>query len=722
MKFWQYTVGCVLAIFVFAAALLVDYRQYSEYQAFANSPFLLMEGVEISCGGDMTVLPSGEFFWKDEMTEIQEDDTERRLLNGTVILGGTFFATTGDLPVTNRLWFGNASLFAPKTVTLVSYSAERNETTIITTSGTVELFLPENEQPFVIPAHSQMTFNAIEKRSFDTHRDYFALKKLFGVQPILESSLSQKLFEVEQIIRQLRKEFQYFAWNLPLLWSAQKGSFLQFLEDTALILPPQKQAFVGFQKLTQPLRVARDNIDNEIAERELRMFKTEIMTSPEWKETLKKHKELAQQWEWFVMAQKIWLPLLSADSSEYRFSILWNGDKPSLSEQMKIITRLAYEHPILSLDETRENFMKDFREMEFMPEDVFVVTQLRRCLGYVLETYQKYKTTDWFESWATIVRKEQELLSINYKKDVAVEVGHDILNFVSEFLHDEEGGSITRFLNELWFELPIPESEGSFSAAEKTTIEEILLVRDSGMTPKQMRVFLAQKAEKAQLEDQLRNLEETSEVEEMSQQLVANAKELWEYLAKENVKLDLTAFRTTRTEEGVTTRFANTATGKRKIEGVFDYPLQMFITLTLGEESIADLPVHHLGYWLRLIAGKFESTSTTTPSESPSENVVVQTAPQAILGKRVVQTILRSIGFEVRTEDLEMLDMAYEQCAIKNVRYDGITLNALYNLVHQKFTDIVIENAAGRQEIPDATTEELERELELLWKQKETQN
>lgn len=692
MKFWQYAIGGLLALLVFSAVLIADNMQFSERNSFSQNPFSLMGTSHADFGGEIQFLPSGEMLWIDDGAELVLTESKRELLSGTTVLGGTFFSTSEDTSLTNNIWLGNARLVVEGSSALIHVDAA-GKALILSGGGSVELFLEGQENPFLMPSHSRMSFDIAKNISQDPSVDYYELSEKFSVAPLATGEFVTKLWQAEQALANWRSQFGHFAWNIPSLWETQNGVFLQFLERVSPTLPAGKVATREFQKVTIPLQEAHRNIEDSSANVLLEKFKTDILHSTPWKKILLKSEQAQKEWNWFEFAQKIWLPVVSPDADEQKFAVLWEDDTDLLLKQMKTINLLSHNEFWLRGEKNVTEFGAQFSQTEFTEEDVWKIVRLRREMTNILRRFSVYQSAENFDIWMTMIREEQQLLSSDVRSQLTLEAAHEILPFVALFISEENDSSITKNLNTLWFELKIPESSrADFSLQEQTTMELIDLVGVSGMTPEQARKAQAQETQRDAIAGQLESLlEETQEEEEEIVDMgISNAKKLWEFLASEHIDIDITSFRTTRTETELTTRFANTAEGKRKIEGVFDYHAQKFIMLTLGEETISDLSAHRLGRWIKNIGGKFESPSLNI-EVGEKEVGIIQTSPQAILSRKLVQELLRSLGIDVPRDQIEMIDELYQKSRISKAVYQGAHLNIEYNLLTQMFSNISIQ-------------------------------
>jgi len=692
MKFWQYAVGGMSALLIFAAVIIGDNIQFSERSTFSRNPFLLIGTSHASFGGEIQFLPSGEMFWVDEDTETIGTDTERKLVQGIAAVGGTFFQTPEDSAVTNKLWFGNAELHFEGATALVQLDT-KGIATVLSGGGSVELFFDGETNSFLLPAHSRITFDTGKPIVFDPYEEYYDLQKKFSLEPITTGELVTKLWQTEQAFAEWRSQFGHFAWNLPILWNSESGAFLQFLESVALRLPSEKQADRAFQESTQLLRKAQGQIDEPRVEDILKEFREKVLDTSSWKSVATSSARFHKEWLWFEFAQKIWLPVVSPDANQQKFAALWHNDRNVLREQMRAAMLLSHNERWFRTEEQLSAFTKEFKSTEFAEEDVVEITRLRREMTGLLDAFPEYQSLLKFKTWTTIVREEQKYLSPQVQEKFSEEIAHAIVRFVPKFIVKESESDVTKTLNELWFELKLSENkEFTFSEIESTTVDHINLVGVSGMTPEQAQRALNQKREQELLNAQLDELsaKEKDGEEEKADLGISNAKKLWQFLASKRIALDITAFRTTRTETSLTTRFANTEIGKRKIEGVFDYHAQKFVALTLGEESTADLSVHLLEYWIKNIGGKFESTQEEEEEENKVDGVL-QTTPRAVLGKKLVQEVLRSFSVEVKRNQLMMKDEEYQRCAISGANYKEASIDAEYNLLTQSFSRISVQ-------------------------------
>ena len=705
MKFWQYAVGGLLAVLVFSAVLIADNMQFSQRNSFSLNPFSLMGVSHAPFGGEIQFLPSGEMMWGDEGVALAVTDEKRELKQGTVVLGGTFFPTEEDMPYTNTLWFGQDHILVQKTSALVNIDAE-GMVTIVSGGGAVQLFFDGQTSPFVIPADSRVVFDINKTINRDPALYYYDLSQELSLAPLGTGAFVTQLRQAEQALGEWRSQFGHFAWNLPALWEAETGGFLQFLERITPVIPAEKSATRNFQEITIPIQQARTNIEEDSTKNLLQQFRLQVLGSDNWRSLLQESEQAQKEWTWFEFAQKIWLPVVSPDANEQKFSVLWQENSQPLEEHLRVLTLLSHNERWLRAEKEFSAFAQEFSKTEFSNEDISLLRSLRREVGTLLQRFSLYQSFENFQLWTNLIRTEQEHLSPDTQSVIAQEVAHDLLSFIATFISEENDASITQLLNGVWFDLPEDDiANASFSAAEQTTIQLIELVGVSGMTPEQAQKIKQQEQQREDIADQLEALLlDDTEEEAVVDMGISNAKKLWEFLANEGIDLDLSSFRTTRTETELTTRFANTAEGKRKIEGVFDYHKQKFIMLTLGEETTSDLSAHRLGRWIKNIGGKFESTSSTQETEIDTTPGVIQTAPQAILSRKLVQELLKSLGIDVRREQIEMKDATYQKSIITGAIYGDMKLNAEYDLLTQMFSRISLQRAESMVSYADSVS------------------
>ena len=705
MKFWQYAVGGLLAVLVFSTVLIADNMQFSQRNSFSLNPFSLMGVSHAPFGGEIQFLPSGEMVWGDEGADLKRTDEKRVLQKGTVVLGGTFFPTEEDMPYTNTLWFGQDHIFVQKTSVLVNIDAE-GMVTILSGGGSVNLFFEGQTSPFVIPADSRVVFDVATEIDRDPALYYYDISQELSLAPLGTGALVTQLRQAEQALAEWRSQFGHFAWNLPALWEVETGVFLQFLERITPVIPAEKSAMRDFQKITTPVQQARTKIEEDSVKDLLQQFRLQVMGSDTWRALLEKSEQAQKEWTWFEFAQKIWLPVVSPDANEQKFSILWQETPQSLEEHVRVLTLLSHNERWLRAEKEFSAFAQEFSKTEFSDKDAFLLTTLRRGVGTLLQRFSLYQSFENFQLWTNLIRIEQEHIPPDTRTVITQEVAHDLLSFIATFISQEDEASITQLLNGVWSDLPEGDiTQASFSAVEQTTIQLIELVGVSGMTPEQAQKIKEQEQQREDIADQLEALLDDTGEESVVDMGISNAKKLWEFLANEGIDLDLSSFRTTRTETELTTRFTNTAEGKRKIEGVFDYHKQKFIMLTLGEETTSDLSAHRLGRWIKNIGGKFESSSSSTQeTEIDTTPGVIQTAPQAILSRKLVQELLKSLGIDVRREHIEMKDATYQKSIITGATYGDTKLNAEYDLLTQMFSRISLQRAESMVSYADSVS------------------
>ena len=359
MKFWQYAVGGIFATLIFAAVVIADNMQFVERSTFSQNPFSLIKTSRASFGGEIQFFPSGEMLWIDENSEITTTDTEKRIEHGVVVVGGTFFPTSEDSGATNKIWFGNVELHFEGATALIDLDTE-GIATVLSGGGSVELFLGDTENAFVLPVHSWITINTKKLITIDPYEKYYNLQKQFKLRPITTGKLVTKLWEAEQALADWRSQFGHFAWNLPMLWDPDMGAFLQFLEKVTLRLPVEKQANRAFQENTKLLREAHETVDEDSAENVLQDFKEKVLNTEKWKSVLKNSEYFEKEWLWFEFAQKIWLPVVSPDAKQQKFALLWKKDPNVLREKMRAAMLLSHNERWFRAETQISDFIKEF--------------------------------------------------------------------------------------------------------------------------------------------------------------------------------------------------------------------------------------------------------------------------------------------------------------------------------------------------------------------------
>ncbi len=689
MKFWQYAVGVVVAILVFAAVVVADMMQYSERASFSQNPFTLLGNQKSTFGGTLEFLETGEMVWMDKGTDLKIKKDERRLNLGTIVLGGTFFPTTKDTALTNQLWFGDVRMYSEFTTALVNVSDE-GDVTLLTGGGSVELYFAENPTAVVVPAHTQLEIPVDYVMEKDPEAEYFVVREELKMQVLQETLLTEKLTAAEKTLAAWRVQFGHFAWNIPQLWAIPVGPVVQLLEKITLPLPAFKQARRDFQEEMQPL-VEAHNVSNEKAMRtKISKFRQRNLETSLLQRLLIRLDQEEKEWTWFEFAQKYWLPVVAPDAREQNFAKLWMDDEDMAREVIRSIMLLSHNVRVLRADEQMAVLGAELDEMEVHPSAVAKLSRVRRELTAVLNAFPMHRTADNFALLGKLTEKELFLLEGDAKMFVSIEVGQDVVRFVEPLIDFDVAREKVSTLNAVWAKLTIPAAKAAiFSPEELEVIEDIELVKTSGMTPAKVRLMRAQQEEQALLSEQLGEIKEEEAVVDSVISGIMNAKKLWEFLNKEEIQVDITQFRTTRTETEVTTRFANTETGKRQIAGVFDYNAKMFRTLTLGEETTTDLEAHRLGRWMKLIGGKFDMGKETKEEEiSEIGSGISQNAPQAILARKLTQEVLKGFSVMVIRDDVEVITTDFQTTRVEGVDYEGAKLTADYSLLGREFVNV----------------------------------
>ena len=689
MKFWQYAVGIMLAILVFAAVVVADMMQYSERSTFSHNPFSLLGVQKSNFGGELEFLESGEMIWRDDATELSVTKTERRLEQGTVVLGGTYFETTKDTAHTNQLWFGHIRMFNGFTTVLVDVD-DIGDIRILTGGGSVELYFGDWEVPVIIPAHSQIKIPYLYVLEANPEFEYFTIREDFGLSPLSDNELSRKLNLAEMALAGWRTQFGHFAWNIPQLWVVPVGPVVQFLEKITIPLPSLKQSRRDFQAEMGPLVDIQKLSKEDVIKEKLEKFRNRNLNTSLLQRLLIQLSQESKEWTWFEFAQKYWLPVVSPNAIERSFAVLWESDGDAKRELIRAAMLLSHNGKVLATDEALSELSLVIENIEEHPVNLSDLGRMRREITAILDAFPIHRSKDNLQLLGDIARLELDLLVAKERERtlISIEVGHDVLRFVGPLIDDSSERERVIVLNSLWADLASYVGvEVTYSPDELEIIRDIELVGITGITPAKMRLKKQQLADQEAVSEQLGEIKDEEPDAILSYiDSITNAKKLWEFLANENIQLDITAFRTNRTEMELTTRFANTEAGTRKIEGVFDYGSKAFRTLTLGEESTEDLPAHQLSLWMKFIGGKFDFGEEKINEVIAIEtNGISQNAPQSILARKLTQEVLKGLGAELAREDIEVVSDDFQLTKATNVVYDNARLTTEYNLLTRSF-------------------------------------
>lgn len=691
MKFWQYAVGVVLAILVFAISVVGDMTQYSERSTFSQNPFTLLGNQRAQFGGMLEFMETGEMVWLDDGVDLVTDKDVRRLNEGRVVVGGTFFPTSKHTAVTNQLWFGDVRLYSEFTTSLVDVSKD-GVAKVLTGGGAVELYFGENEVPVIVPAHSQVEIPAEYVLERDPNTEYFVLREELKLQPLQDGKLKDELMAAEQVLAEWRAQFGHFAWNIPKLWAIPVGPVVQFLEGITLPLPGLKQARRDFQEEMQLLVGAYETENEKSMQSKLNKFRQRNLETSLLQRLLIRLPQEEKEWTWFEFAQKYWLPVVSPDALEQNFALLWKDSDAMENELMRSVALLSHNGKVLRADQQLEKLGEVIGEKEMHPAEAFHLSRLRRELTAVLDAFPIHRSVENFKLLRLISEKELGLLPQKAKVFVSTEIGHDVVRFVEPLINESNAREKVIELNSIWALLDFSfELSTVYSPDEIAVIEDIELVGVSGMTPAKVRLMKSQQKEQEALSEQLGEVQEEPEIVEEIEG-ITNAKKLWEFLAEQRIQLDITSFRTTRTETDLTTKFANTEAGTRRIAGVFDYNNKEFVTLTLGEETTENLPAHRLPRWIKLIGGKFDSGDGVVEEvvETPTSGIS-QNAPQAILARKLTQELLKGYGVELTRDDVEVISDDFQRTLTKDVVYENAKLTVEYSLLSREFSNMKLE-------------------------------
>jgi len=719
-KFTQYLIAIGIASLLFSATLVSESTKFFLFSQSEN-PFdqalPLESAIDMSAKekGKEWLSPSGEFLILFPESKIDFSKSQRKIVKGDVFYSSLFFSPGIKKDIQDlfqqksitegQLQIGDVVLQAPQSSIFIHYNDALKQTEISTWGHQAALSWEGLEFPFIIPAHTKVhikdTFvSTIKNKSYEEQKEALAWENIN--QEYLETDPSPSKEKILLALSRLevqQKRMNKFALFAPQIWNHSGGSdnffgkfltSIEVLQDRfAIGLSQTRNDKRKFLSLVRPFVRADGLIRTQRATlggRTLQKFET-TLRSVSWKRLMQKNKNIAYQWNSFLIAHNAWV-FNSFDAEALDFKNAWD-ETTAISPKEKIPQLFfSFENLVTKglFKRSRQELVRlktIFEQSQFSEDDAQDITNFRRLLGDYLKREQLLQDENSFELFTILVKLETGLYEDPKEINaIKIEIVHQIFPFLQTFLEDQTKIEFSRILLQLYQELSfdsLVEQEGSqiLIPEEQELVSFLVLLGDTGLTYEEIQRIKEENELQKIISEQIDNVQEQKdpgESEPINSGQLQNAKYLNELLESIGVPTESIYFSTNR-KEGITT-FKNGKWKGRPLSGSFYYPTQFFKTLTIGAQTKENFHARFLNGFLLQIEDK------SSGFERKPEGIVFvsQTTPKAVLERKLLQELLSMNSFEVSRENILILDAAMAHFRVIDARLsDQYTISFDYD-------------------------------------------
>ncbi len=716
-----------MALLVFSAAIVSESARFAAVADVQRTAQVFNEPQVLTTDfHEDWFFPNGEFVRVFSGAKIDFSSETRQLLDGKIFLGGTFFSDVADTTQTNKIQVANVIIDFTKTNVFLDRDASAQQVTVFAVSHPVILQFPDAEN-FVLPSGMKISFHDAFSA---TEKEYFERTQSLRMEPAktweiaIDPAPEAKIYDALVRHYDLRKQFRANAWERPELWRfvGLAQNLRAFSIHHAIGVSDKKKDQLAFDEAVIPILAARDLVESEnfsAAEKKLDSFRVS-QQSEKWRQLLLENSTVARDWRFFEQAQKIWLPITVPDRDESVFSRLW--ENPVAADDLTELEKLFWNTELfasnLFLRETKENLEKisqRWDSIHFTAEQLPRVTQLRRQLTALLQTDDFLRELPFFQLREKIIDSELALAAFDPKlqKTLALESGVETLHFFSLYVHEknisDKKNITTFFIREISrrnISEIATEFKFQFSSLASDALKFIELGGAPGITLAELQKSTETSAVQDDLEAQLADLEAAAELPETEivpeKTDLQNAKELWAFLTDAGIEISPLDFRSTRTDDGLESRFEKGYFFEQETSGTFDYLGQRFLKLQIGDEIEENIPRDFLKTWL---SGMSDET-VAEPEFSPApETSVSQLTPESILARRVVEKMLQQKNIAISRRNITVLDEDFQTFQITEAQFQNLRLQFRFDQSKNTYSDLALIVGTTQEFFPETYDE-----------------
>jgi hypothetical protein len=721
-KFIEYFIAFGIAFMVFLTMILSENAHFQKIEIVKN-PFPdidVHQIIETKTEEKEVFTSLAELFILSPESKINLASQNREILSGKVFVSFSFlndqipqkieipvseqnrFTSESYIPTVGQLRVGPLVINAPGSNLLILRNPDQAKSEIYVFGHSAEVFFDGAKHPFVIPSGKYITV----KESLITPKTeslfHSKLKKewrmrSFVIPSIPTSNTPEDIFASGMKKQSLWKnKIQSFALTVPESWNiAYKDSWgssilqgIQKIQNKfAFGLSQEAKDRRILQTLLKPFVKTHFLIKERkslLAGRTIQEFNASLENA-DWKNILSRNLTFNDQWNLFFRAHIGWLQTISPGDMGEVFQKFWL-DRFSSEDFEKTKKTFSDVEILLSNKSYRraEKVLKEFQEMlektEITKSNRFQLTKMRRILVEILKQESLFQTEEMFNLYKTFVAKEVSFQEDSeWSNEIYLESAQDILFFLHTFLEDKSKINISRVLLRTYNFLKIEEilermGRGIFTAKENEMISLISLIGNTGITQEELDAIQNAKAYQDELDKQIQELQ--SKKEEKNPVIqdpnfrsvigIQNARNLKEFFEKNNIDTQKMTFKTIRSE--YTTQFSQGYFDGKKVSGNFQYDIQIFPEITIGDNSQKDI---HKRFFPGFLAQTKEEISSDTIIDKEPDIFISQTTPRAILERKLIQELLELEGFSVSLEDIEIQDETMKNIKIHEALLEG---------------------------------------------------
>ena len=658
--------------------------------------------------------PSGELFMAFSGTKINFTNQARELEEGRLYIDSNFvsqadvdaakrgfpapFLLGTATPKVGQLKAGAIIVSVPRGIAVLKRDLIRQEVEIYAHDHPVDIFLPQAEEPFLLPAgHTVLVkegrvdvlgalyYTKLKKELKLTRFDSTETKRLAHFDEPLAAGLA--------LSAQWREQTTAYAEQVATSWERfSPNSFMgQILRALSYV---QRYYAVGVDKpykidyqyrgLTSDLVSAYFALRNNEKLQAIESAQSflALKASAEWARFFVEQPQFISAWDRFVRTQQVWMFYLFPEGLESELLWrLWGGEAElkSLEDYAAQYYRFEKFHAE-GLRGPSENALdalpEKFAALSFELTDQSLMSRLRRQLSFKLQTEFNLRSDDSFTLYTQLVKAEQDILTGNseLQQEIQLEVAQELLFFLKDLLDSSTRKDSTVILLKTYRDLKVGDLYKTIGRTVFNQQESQTLDRIQSLGTLDDKALAAVRQSDAATADTLAALKilgtgsNTGPVEPVNLGLQTEA-DLVDELKAIGVLTQGMNTRLIEKEENNLINFSGASYNDYALSGVFRTDRQSFTLLKLGQVEDTRATVGNLRAFLQRMqaANKdLENTGTTvTPDEGPNPDTAA-----AVVKRSLMLKLLRNQGITVSIDNIIPINFELSRAQVSNATLD----------------------------------------------------
>jgi|GEM_PF-4416389 len=517
----QVFLAAAFSLVVFIGVLWVEQSNFAKLSALVD-PFekaqLINERIVVQGESPKSWLhTTGELFMLFPGSKINFINQSRELEEGVVFLNSNFqheseinkakngFVAPFDFSYKNlsggQISAGPIVISVPQGIAVISRDLVRQETEVYAYDHPIDIYLPEAEAPFLLPARHTALID--EKSAKVLGSLYFSkFKKEVNLRPLQSTTVGVETVQ-SALLQGLEQtslwetEIVNYAEKLVLSWdrfapSSFMGSFFRALEHIqryyALGIDKPYKALYQYGVLKKDLEQAYFSLEDRKKSDALvasNSFLEQINTST-WARFFVEQPFYLTQWNNFVRTQRVWFYAAFPDTSEaVVLKKLW-GPQSEINALEDFVDnyylfekyyaqnfRIQAQNQLAFLNEAFENLSSENLEAA-------TLTRLRRQLAFLLDADVALRNETSVLLYAKIIEAEGIALGSRSKasEEIRLEVSLELLFFLEDMLDSSSRQDMAIILLRSYRNLKVSElyanlGRGAFNARARAVLDKI---------------------------------------------------------------------------------------------------------------------------------------------------------------------------------------------------------------------------------------------------------